>query len=58
MKDNLTLEQQDVLLDDLESLLAIIMAQQEYLKSIGKLEECKEFTREFLKAPQEEGELQ
>ena len=30
-------------------MICVVMAQQEYLESIGKLEECKKFTQEFLK---------
>lgn len=45
----LTIKEQEGLLQDLENMICVVMAQQEYLNSIGKLEECKKFTAEFLK---------
>lgn len=50
----LTLKEQESLLQDLENMIGVVIAQQEYLTSIGKLEECKKFTQEFLKDCQKE----
>lgn len=47
-KDRLTKKQEDQLLDDFSSMVAVVIAQQEYLKSIGKLEESKVFVQKYL----------
>ena len=52
----LTLKQQENLIQDLENMIAVNVAYKEYLESIGKFEECKEFTRNWLKKIQKEEE--
>ena len=47
-KDRLTKKQEHQLLDDFSSMVAVVIAQQEYLKSIGKLEESKVFVQKYL----------
>lgn len=47
-KDRLTKKQEDQLLDDLSAMIGVVIAQQEYLKSIGKLEESKVFVQKYL----------
>lgn len=47
-KNRLTKKEEDQLLDDLSSMIGLVIAQQEYLKSIGKLEESKVFVQKFI----------
>lgn len=47
-KDRLTKKEEEQVLDDLSSMIAVVIAQQEYLKSIGKLEESKVFVQKYL----------
>ena len=47
-KDRLTNKEVNQLLDDFSSMVAVVIAQQEYLKSIGKLEESKAFVQKYL----------
>lgn len=49
----LTEKEQEDLINDLTMLEAVLIAQQQYLLSIGKLEECKKFVQKFLKDLQE-----
>ena len=53
-KDRLTKKEEDQLLDDLSSMIGLVIAQQEYLKSIGKFEESKVFVQKFLADMQKE----
>ena len=48
MDELLTLGEQNQLLEDLLSMEALVVGHQEYLKSIGKLEEGKMFVRKFM----------
>lgn len=45
---SLTIKEQEQLLQDLTNMIAMVLAQQEYLKSIGKFEESKEFVKDYL----------
>lgn len=47
-KDRLTKKEEEQVLYDLSSMIAVVLAQEEYLKSIGKLEESKIFVRKYL----------
>ena len=48
LDESLTLEEQNQLLEDLMFMEALIVANQEYLKSIGKFDESKTFIIKFL----------
>lgn len=47
-KDRLTKKEEDQLLDDLSMMTAVVVAQQQYLASIGKLEESKKYVQKFI----------
>lgn len=55
-KDRLTKKEEDQMLDDLSSMIAVVIAQQEYLKSIGKFEESKVFVQKYLADLKEKAE--
>ncbi|MBO7713192.1 MAG: hypothetical protein J6S85_06450 [Methanobrevibacter sp.] len=48
LEESLTLEEQNQLLEDLMFMEALVIANQEYLKSIGKFDESKKFIMKFL----------
>jgi len=47
-KDRLTRKEEDQLIDDLSMMTAVVIAQQQYLASIGKLEESKKYVQKFI----------
>lgn len=47
-KDRLTRKEENQLLDDLSMMTAVVVAQQQYLASIGKLEEAKKYVQKFI----------
>jgi hypothetical protein len=49
MNDRLTKKQEEQMLNDLFIMQGITIALQQYLKSIGKLEEANEYVKEFMK---------
>lgn len=48
MSELLTLEEQNQMLENLMLMEALVIAHQEYLKAIGKLDEGKRFVRKFM----------
>ena len=47
-KDRLTKKQEEQLLDDFSLMVAIVMAQQEFLKEIGKFEESRIYVQAYI----------
>lgn len=52
----LTLKEQDQLINDLLMFEAVVIAQQQYLMSIGKFEEAKKYVKDYLKDLQKKSE--
>lgn len=48
MRKNLTEKEEKQLLDDLSMMTAIVIAQQQYLVSIGKLKEGQKYVQKFI----------
>ena len=46
--DRLTKQQEEQLLQDTTDMIVLVLAHREYVKSIGKEEECKKFVQKFV----------